>query len=236
VSTPASASAADSARTGLPAPFTLLIADDHRLFRDGVRTLLRSVPEAELVGEAADGEEAVTLAVSLQPDLVVMDIRMPGLNGVEATRRILRDCPNIRVLMVTMLDDDGSVFAAMRAGARGYVLKGADHAEIVRAIRAVADGEGIFSPAIASRMVDCFANLAPPVPDLLPGLTPREREILGLLSEGCKNAEIAARLCLSAKTVRNNVSNILTKLEVADRTQAAVRALEAGIRVPPQEP
>jgi DNA-binding NarL/FixJ family response regulator len=211
----------------LPAPFTVLVADDHRLFRDGVRTLLRTVSEAELVGEAADGEEAVRLAVSLQPDVVVMDIRMPGLNGVEATRQILRDCPSVRVLMVTMLDDDGSVFAAMRAGARGYVLKGADHAEIVRAIRAVADGEGIFSPAIAVRLVDYFARLTPPVPDLLPGLTLREREILGLLSEGCKNADIAARLSLSAKTVRNNVSNILAKLQVADRTQAAVRVLEA---------
>jgi DNA-binding NarL/FixJ family response regulator len=213
-----------------PAPFTVVVADDHRLFRDGLRTLLRTVPEADLVGEAADGEEAVALALSLQPDVVVMDIRMPRLNGVEATRRILRDCPSVRVLMVTMLDDDGSVFAAMRAGARGYVLKGADHVEIVRAIRAVADGEGIFSPGIASRLVDYFAHLTPPVPDLLPGLTHREGEILGLLSEGCKNAEIAARLSLSAKTVRNNVSNILTKLQVADRTQAAVRALEAGLR------
>jgi DNA-binding NarL/FixJ family response regulator len=210
--------------------FTVLVADDHRLFRDGLRSLLRTVPEAELVGEASDGEEAVRLAISLQPDVVVMDIRMPELDGVEATRRILRDCPSVRVLMVTMLDDDGSVFAAMRAGARGYVLKGADHAEIVRAIRAVAEGEGIFSSAIAGRLVDYFASLNPPVPDLMPGLTPREREILALLSEGCKNAEIAARLSLSTKTVRNNVSNILAKLQVADRTQAAVRVLEAGVR------
>jgi len=212
---------------------TVVVADAHQLFRDGLRTLLRTVPEAELVGEAADGAEAVRLAVSLQPDVVVMDIRMPGLDGVAATRRILHDCPSVRVLMVTMLEDDASVLAAMRAGARGYVLKGADHAEIVRAIRAVAGGEGIFSPAIAVRMADYFANLTLPVPDLLPGLTAREREILGLLSEGCKNAEIAARLSLSAKTVRNNVSNILTKLQVADRTQAAVRVLEAGLRPPP---
>lgn len=221
-----------TAPSDVPTPFTVLVADDHQLFRDGLRTLLRTVSEAELVGEAADGAEAVRLAVQLQPDVVVMDIRMPGLDGVAATRRILRDCPSVRVLMVTMLEDDASVLAAMRAGARGYVLKGADHAEIVRAIRAVAGGEGIFSPAIAVRMADYFANLtlAPPVPELMPGLTPREREILGLLSEGCKNAEIASRLSLSAKTVRNNVSNILTKLQVADRTQAAVRVLEAGLR------
>ena len=134
-----------------------------------------------------------------------------------------------------MLEDDASVLAAMRAGARGYVLKGADHTEIVRAIRAVADGEGIFSPAIAVRLADYFANLTLPVPDLLPGRTSREREVLALLAEGCKNAEIAARLSLSAKTVRNNVSNILTKLQVADRTQAAVRLLEAGLRSPERE-
>jgi RNA polymerase sigma factor (sigma-70 family) len=208
---------------------SVLIADDHGLFRDGLRTLLQSMPEADLVGEATDGEEVVAAAASLQPDVVVMDIRMPGLDGIEATRRIVRACPNVRVLMVTMLEDDGSVFAAMRAGARGYVLKGADHAEIVRAIRAVGSGEAIFSPDIAARMADYFARLQPAVSDLFPELSTREREILQLLVEGLKNAEIARRLSLSPKTVRNNVSNILSKMQVADRTEAAVRALEAGV-------
>jgi DNA-binding NarL/FixJ family response regulator len=209
-----------------PSTFTVLIADDHALFRDGLRTLLQSIPEAECVGEATDGAQAVELAAALQPEVVVMDVRMPGMDGVAATRRILQDCPTTRVLVVTMLDDDSSVFAAMRAGARGYVLKGADHAEFVRAVRAVAGGEAIFSPAIAGRMAEYFTALRPPVPELFPGLTGREQEILSLLTEGLKNAEIAQRLFLSTKTVRNNVSNIMAKLQVADRTQAVVRALE----------
>jgi DNA-binding NarL/FixJ family response regulator len=206
--------------------FTVLIADDHAMFRDGLRALLRSMPEVEYVGEATDGAEAVRMAGSAQPEVIVMDIRMPGLDGIEATRRILQESPTTRVLMVTMLDDDGSVFAAMRAGARGYVLKGAEHAEIVRAIRAVAEGEAIFSPAIAARMTEYFAGLRPAIPELLPGLTAREGEILELLTAGLKNAEIAQRLFLSTKTVRNNVSNIMAKLQVADRTQAVVRVLE----------
>lgn len=208
---------------------SVLIADDHRLFRDGLRTLLRSVPEAELVGEAADGEEAVQLAAAVQPDVVIMDIKMPGLDGIEAARQIVRACPNTKLLMVTMLEDDGSVFAAMRAGARGYVLKGADHAEIMRAIRAVGSGEAIFSPAIAGRMASYFDGLQPVVSDLFPELSGREREILQLLVEGLKNAEIARRLSLSPKTVRNNVSNILSKMQVADRTEAALHALKAGV-------
>jgi DNA-binding NarL/FixJ family response regulator len=206
--------------------FTVLIADDHAMFRDGLRALLRSMPEVEYVGEATDGAEAVRMAGSAQPEVIVMDIRMPGLDGIEATRRILQESPTTRVLMVTMLDDDGSVFAAMRAGARGYVLKGAEHAEIVRAIRAVAEGEAIFSPAIAGRMTEYFAGLRPAVPELVPGLTAREGEILELLTAGLRNAEIAQRLFLSTKTVRNNVSNIMAKLQVADRTQAVVRVLE----------
>lgn len=211
---------------------SVLIADDHKLFRDGLRTLLRSMADAELVGEASDGEEVVEMVGSLQPDLVVMDIRMPGLDGIDATRRIVRECPNVRVLIVTMLEDDGSVFAAMRAGARGYVLKGADHAEVVRSIRAVGNGEAIFSPSIAARMADYFASLQPAVSELFPNLSAREREILQLLVEGLKNAEIGRRLSLSPKTVRNNVSNILSKMQVADRTEAAVRALEAGLPSP----
>jgi DNA-binding NarL/FixJ family response regulator len=216
--------------------FSVLIADDHQLFRDGLRTLLRSMPEAELVGEASDGQETVEMVASLQPDVVVMDIRMPRLDGIAATRRIMRDCPNVRVLIVTMLEDDGSVFAAMRAGARGYILKGADHDEVLRSIRAVGNGEAIFSPAIAARMADYFASLRPAVAELFPNLSTREREILQLLVEGLKNADIGHRLSLSPKTVRNNVSNILSKMQVADRTEAALRALEAGVppRVWPQ--
>jgi RNA polymerase sigma factor (sigma-70 family) len=216
-----------------PTALSILVADDHVLFRDGLRSLLRSMPEAELVGEATNGEEAIQLTVAFQPDVVVMDIRMPALDGVEATRRIVRECPNVRILIVSMLDDDASVFAAMRAGARGYVLKGADHAEITRAIRAVGSGEAIFSPAIAERMAQYFSGLRPAVMEVFPELTNREREILQFLVQGLQNAEIAHRLSISPKTVRNNVSNILGKLQVADRTEAAIRALEAGVRRPP---
>jgi DNA-binding NarL/FixJ family response regulator len=215
------------------AGLTVLIADDHRLFRDGVRSLLRSMPEVELTGEAASGDEAVVLAESLQPDVVIMDIAMPDLDGIEATRRIVRQSPRIGVLIMTMLDDDASVFAAMRAGARGYVLKGADHAEIMRAIRAVGGGEAIFSPAIARRLIDYFGNLRPMAPaEILPELSDREKEILEQVALGLKNVEIARRLFVSPKTVRNHVSNILSKLHVADRTQAALKAIEAGLAAP----
>jgi DNA-binding NarL/FixJ family response regulator len=213
-----------------PEPLRVLIADDHQLFRDGVRALLRSMPDAELVGEATTGEEAVALAATLQPDVLLMDIRMPDLDGIEATRRIVSESPHIHILMVTMLEDDASVFAAMRAGARGYVLKGADHAEMVRAIRAVGSGEALFSPAIASRLMDFFSALTPAaVPQVFPELSEREREILDLMAQGRKNAEIASRLVLSPKTVRNHISNILSKLQVADRTQAVIRAKDAGL-------
>jgi DNA-binding NarL/FixJ family response regulator len=213
-----------------PEPLRVLIADDHQLFRDGARALLRSMPDAELVGEATTGEEAVALAATLQPDVLLMDIRMPDLDGIEATRRIVSESPHIHILMVTMLEEDASVFAAMRAGARGYVLKGADHAEMVRAIRAVGSGEALFSPAIASRLMDFFSALRPAaVPQVFPELSDREREILDLMAQGRKNAEIASRLVLSPKTVRNHISNILSKLQVADRTQAVIRAKDAGL-------
>ncbi len=210
--------------------FRLLIADDHVLFRDGVRALLAAAPDLELVGEASTGQEAVDLSAQLGPDVVVMDIQMPGTSGIEATRRIVQQCPEIRVLIVTMFEDDNTVFAAMRAGARGYVLKGANYNEMLRAIRAVGSGEGIFSPAIAVRMMEYFANIrhANP-PQVFPELSDREREVLDLLAQGYKNAEIAARLYLSPKTVRNHVSNIFDKLQVADRSEAIVRAREAGM-------
>jgi DNA-binding NarL/FixJ family response regulator len=208
----------------------VLVADDHLLFRDGLRALLSSVPDAELVGEAATGEEAVALAGSLQPDVVLMDLQMPDLNGVEATRRIVRDSPHIRVLVVTMFEDDSFVLAAMRAGARGYVLKGATHTEMTRAIRAVGDGEAIFSPAIAARLMEFFASFRPAtMPQVFPELSEREREVLDLIAQGHRNPDIAAQLVVSPKTVRNHVTNILSKLQVADRSEAIIRAREAGL-------
>ncbi len=208
----------------------VLIADDHTLFRDGVRALLASASDAELVGEAATGEEAIALAASLQPDLIVMDLQMPIVNGIEATRQIVRTSPHINILVVTMFDDDHSVFAAMQAGARGYILKGANHAEMLRAIRAVGSGEAIFSPAIAARLMDYFGSLRPKAPSqVFPELTDREREILKLIAQGYKNPEIAAQLVLSPKTVRNHITNILSKLQVADRAEAILRAREAGL-------
>ena len=208
----------------------ILIADDHLLFRDGVRALLTAAPDTELIGEAATGEEAVALAAELQPDVVLMDLQMPSVNGVEATRRIVQASPHVGVLVITMFEDDGSVFAAMRAGARGYLLKGAKYDEMLRAIRAVGGGEAIFSPAIAVRLMDYFANIRPAaLPQVLPELSNREREVLALIAQGQKNDDIAAHLFLSPKTVRNHVSNILSKLQVADRTQAVIRAREAGL-------
>jgi DNA-binding NarL/FixJ family response regulator len=208
----------------------VLIADDHTLFRDGVRALLDSASDIELVGEAATGEEAIALASSLQPDLIIMDLQMPVVNGIEATRQIVRASPHINILVVTMFDDDHSVFAAMQAGARGYLLKGANHTEMLRAIRAVASGEAIFSPAIAARLIDYFANLRPIAPpQVFPELTDREREILRMIARGDKNAEIATQLVLSPKTVRNHITNILSKLQVADRAEAILRAREAGL-------
>ncbi|MDX1417865.1 MAG: response regulator transcription factor [Candidatus Promineifilaceae bacterium] len=208
----------------------VLIADDHPLFRDGIRTLLLAVPDMELTGEAGNGSEAVALAGQLQPDVLLMDIQMPGINGIDATREIVRSSPHIAILMLTMYDDDASVFSAMRAGARGYLLKGAKQDEIQRAIRAAANGEAIFSPAIASRMMTFFANVKQPkLPKLFPELSNREREILGLIAQGYRNPEITEKLVLSPKTVRNHVSNILSKLQVADRAQAIITARDAGL-------
>lgn len=208
----------------------VFIADDHPLFRDGIRTLLLAVADMTLVGEAENGDEAVALAGQLQPDVLLMDIHMPGINGIEAARQIVQNSPHIAVLIITMYDDDASVFSAMRAGARGYLLKGAKQDEIQRAIRAAANGEAIFSPAIASRMMTFFANVKQPkLPRLFPELSNREREILDLIAQGYRNPEIAEKLYLSPKTVRNQVSNILSKLQVADRAQAIITARDAGL-------
>jgi DNA-binding NarL/FixJ family response regulator len=211
-------------------PLRILIADDHPLFRDGLRAMLSSAPDTELVGEATTGKEAVSLAAELQPDLVVMDVQMPETDGIEATRWITRDSPHINILVVTMFEDDGTVFEAMRAGARGYVLKGANYGEMLRAIRAVGNGEAIFSPQVAVRLVNFFADIRPAtVPQVFPELSDREREVLNLIAQGHKNPEIADLLFLSPKTVRNHVSTILHKLQVADRAQAILRAREAGL-------
>lgn len=211
-------------------PIRILVADDHPLFRDGVRALLKSMPEVEWVGEAASGEEVIAQAASLQPDIILMDIQMPGMDGIEATRQIVFTSPHIGVIVLTMFEDDESVFAAMRAGARGYILKGADQAEILRVIEATARGEAHFGPEIARRLMNFFAAPRPAVPPkLFPELTGREREILNLIAQGYNNMEIAEQLVLSHKTVRNHISNIFSKLQVADRAQAIIRAREAGL-------
>jgi DNA-binding NarL/FixJ family response regulator len=214
-------------------PLRVLVADDHPVFRDGLRVMLEATPDTELVGEAADGVKAVNLAHTLRPDVILMDLKMPGLGGIEATRKILGESPRVGILVVTMIEDDDSVFAAMRAGARGYLLKGADKDEMLLAIRAVGRGEAIFGPGIARRLVQYFASHAA-VPKqaprvVFPELTDREREILDLIAAGRNNRDIANQLFLSLKTVRNYVSNILTKLQVSDRAQAIIRAREAGL-------
>lgn len=215
-------------------PIRVLIADDHTLFRNGLTSLLKSVDEVEVVGETATGRQTIEVAAQLQPDVILMDIQMPGDNGIEATRKIVRDSPHVGIIMLTMFDDDESVFAAMRAGARGYILKGVDQSALLRAIHAVAHGESLFSPEIAQRMMHFFSDLKPVEPaDLFPELTGREREILTLIAQGAVNTDIASELVISVKTVRNHVSNILSKLQVADRTQATLRAREAGLGLRP---
>jgi DNA-binding NarL/FixJ family response regulator len=220
-------------------PIRILIADDHPLFRDGLRVLLESVPDMQVIGEATTGNEVMAQAISLQPDLILMDIKMPGTNGIEATRRILQTSPHIRVLILTMFEDDESVFAAMRAGARGYLLKGAVQEETLRAIRAVASGEAIFGPAIASRLMHYFGSMRPAETSasaqFFPELTEREYEILTLIAQRKSNAEIAAQFVLSPKTVRNHVSNILSKLQVADRAEAMRAAWAVGLGQDPKE-
>ncbi len=210
-------------------PVRVLVADDHPIFRDGLAVLLASVDGIDVVGTAADGAEAVAAATRLLPDVVVMDVQMPRLNGVEATRRLAADAPSVGILVLTMSEDDGTVFAAVRAGARGYLVKGAEQQEIVRAITTVASGGAVFGATLAQRIADFFAAGPPAPTEAFPQLTAREREILGLLAAGRSNQQIAAALFLSPKTVRNNVSNVFAKLQVADRAEAIVRAREAGL-------
>ncbi len=211
-------------------PVSVLIVDDHPLFRKGMRTLLDSMPETVVAGEATSGREAVDQALSLQPDVVLMDLQMPEGGGLLAIGELVRKQPDVRILVVTLFEDDDSVFTALKAGARGYVLKDADEGEMIRAILAVAQGEAIFSPAIATRLMDYFVSAqASPHAEVFPDLTEREREILILIARGRSNAEIAEELTISLKTVRNHASNVYNKLQVADRTQAAIRARDAGL-------
>jgi DNA-binding NarL/FixJ family response regulator len=196
--------------------------------RGGLRALIDTLDGLEVVGEAADGETAVREVQLLRPDCVLMDVRMPGMDGVEATRRIRGTCPETAVLMLTMYDDDATVFTAMQAGARGYLLKGAEQEEIVGAIRAVVAGQAIFGPGVAARVLSYFA--APPAQAApFPELTDRERDILDLLAAGRRTADIAQRLFLSPKTVSNHLTSIFAKLEVADRASAIIRAREGGL-------
>jgi DNA-binding NarL/FixJ family response regulator len=206
----------------------IVVADDHAVVREGLRALLGAVDGFELVDAVATGREAVRAAVTLHPDVLVMDINMPDLSGIEATREIARDAPKVAVLMLTMFDDDDSVFAAMRAGALGYVLKGADPEDILRVISGVAAGHAVFGPGIARRATAFLSRPAPTAP-AFPSLTPREREILDLIATGQGNAAIAVRLGLSPNTVSNHISNIFAKLQVASRAEAIVRARDAGL-------
>lgn len=225
-------------------PIRVLIADDHRLFREGLRALLSVADGLEVVGEAADGQQAVDLSAALSPDVIVMDIQMPRLSGLEATRLILRspaaspqrpglpvpgssDPPGI--LIVSMFDDDENVFAAMKAGARGYLLKGAAPEDLLRAIEAVARGEALFGPGIAQRLMRYFARPVQVGPLPFPDLTDREREILARIGQGQRNPAIAHSLELSEKTVRNHITSIFSKLQVGSRSEAALRAQEAGL-------
>ncbi len=214
-------------------PIRILLADDQALFREGLRTLLALQPDLEVVGEAGDGEEAVRLAARLHPDVVLMDLQMPVLDGVEATRRLHASQPACRVIALTTFDDDESVFEALRAGATGYLLKDTPSARLLEAIRAASRGESFLQPSVATKVVAEFsrlANQAPARPQALADpLSPRELDILRLLGAGSSNREIAAALVLSEGTVKNHVTSILSKLNVSDRTQAALKARELGL-------
>lgn len=213
----------------------LLIVDDHTLFRDGLRAIFLAVKDIEVVGEAASGKEAIAVSLAQTPDVILMDIQMDDMNGIEATRRILDTLPDTRIVMLTMLEDSESLFAAMMAGARSYVLKGADKAEVLRTIRAVASGDVLFGSTIASQVSEYFRNLNTNLAsqqaedDNFAGLTDREMEILDLIARGLNNHEIAGKLHIAVKTVSNHISNIFNKLQVVDRAQAIIKAREAGL-------
>jgi DNA-binding NarL/FixJ family response regulator len=201
----------------------VVIVDDHPVFRDGMAAVLAALPDIEVVGVAADAEESLTVITETGPDVVLMDMNLPGMSGVSATEAIVRRPDAPAVLVVTMVDDDDTVLAALRAGARGYVLKGANGEEIADAVRAVAAGGAVFGSGVAERVLALTAQ-APAASSSDEPLTEREREVLALIGQGASNAQIARRLDLSIKTVQNHVSRILDKLQLADRTQAALHA------------
>jgi DNA-binding NarL/FixJ family response regulator len=209
----------------------VLIADDHPMFRAGLRGSLGADPDLEIVGEAESGTAVVDLALALTPDLVLMDLQMPGGGGIQATATLRERVPGARVLVLTMYEDAGSIFAAMRAGARGYLLKGAGEEDVIRAVRTVAEGGLVIGPAVADLVAGFFASGHQQGPEAFPELTDREREILELIARGMSNPTISHRLMLSEKTVRNYVSSILTKLAVVDRSAAIVLAREAGVGI-----
>jgi DNA-binding NarL/FixJ family response regulator len=215
-------------------PIRILVVDDHKLFREGLIVLLNAAAETAVAGEAATGAEAIAQAAAVTPDVILMDIQMPDMNGIEATRRILADQPNIGVIILTMLEDDDSLFAAMRAGARGYILKGADKAEVLKTVTAVAEGQALFGPAIAQRLLRFFQTDGPLTgesapAETFPDLTDREREVLALIAQGKNNSDIANILVISPKTVRNHITSIFSKLQVADRSEAIIKARQAGV-------
>lgn len=212
-------------------PIRVLVVDDHQLFREGLAALLAAAAETEVVGTTGTGAEAIAQTAALASDVVLMDIQMPGMNGVAATRRILADHPEVGVIMLTMLEDNDSLFAAMSAGARGYILKGADKAEVLQTVAAVADGQALFGPVIARRLNAFFQRGGRGEAAVLPfpDLTDREREVLALIAQGVSNSDIATRLHISGKTVSNHISSIFNKLQVADRAQAIVKARDAGM-------
>lgn len=209
----------------------VLVIDDHNLFREGLISLLDSVEETAVVGQAGTGKEAVEQARATNPDVILMDIMMPEMNGIEATKQILAEQPQIGIIILTMLEDDDSLFAAMCAGARGYILKGADKAEVLSTINAVAEGQALFGPTIANRLSKFFqrGSVQETAVSPFPDLTEREREILSLIATGKTNPEIADELQISNKTVSNHISNIFNKLQVANRAQAIVKARDAGM-------
>ncbi|MFC4786813.1 response regulator [Nocardioides sp. MAHUQ-72] len=214
----------------------VVLADDHPMYRYGLTAVLQQADSIDVVADVGDGAELVVRVRELEPDVVITDLSMPGLDGLQVTRRLLEASPDLPILVLTMHEDDEHVFAALRAGARGYLVKGSDGAEIVRAVESVAAGEAVYGASVARRIVAYLGGpdrtpAAPPTP-AFPHLTPREREVLELLAEGCRNHEIARRLGMSEKTVRNHISQVLAKLQVPDRTAAALRAREAGLRPP----
>ena len=212
----------------------VMIADDHPVFRDGLASLLEPLPQIEVVARASDGAEAVTLAAEHRPQVIVMDVQMPGINGIEATRRIVADDPDVGILVLTMGEDDGTVLSALRAGARGYLRKGAEQDEIVRAITTVHAGGVVFGASLAARIAEVLAPVARPEKPF-PELTERETEVLDLIAAGRNNGQIASELFLSPKTIRNNVTSILAKLQATDRAEMIIRARDAGLGSPGRE-